>query len=119
VQSALVFEQGTQAAKALIDDGALGRLYHARSAGHRRRGRPYVDGYGAMPFVQKRNAAGGALIDLGVYNLNAILYLLGTRSRSGSSDVRTRRSRSTSGARRRAGSTSRSSRRGSCPSPTG
>jgi predicted dehydrogenase len=77
VQSALVFEQGTQAAKALIDDGALGRLYHARSAGHRRRGRPYVDGYGAMPFVQKRNAAGGALIDLGVYNLNAILYLLG------------------------------------------
>ena len=77
VQSALVFAPGTQAAKALIDDGALGRLYHARSAGHRRRGRPYVDGYGAMPFVQKQNAAGGALIDLGVYNLNAILYLLG------------------------------------------
>jgi predicted dehydrogenase len=77
VQSALVFAPGTQAAKALVDDGALGRLYHARSAGHRRRGRPYVDGYGAMPFVQKQNAAGGALIDLGVYNLNAILYLLG------------------------------------------
>jgi predicted dehydrogenase len=77
VQSALVFAPGTQAAKALIEDGALGRLYHARSAGHRRRGRPYVDGYGAMPFVQKQNAAGGALIDLGVYNLNAILYLLG------------------------------------------
>jgi predicted dehydrogenase len=77
VQSALVFTAATQAAKELIDGNALGRVYHARSAGHRRRGRPYVDGYGAMPFVQKRNAAGGALYDLGVYDLNAILYLLG------------------------------------------
>jgi predicted dehydrogenase len=78
VQSALVFAPATRAAKELIDAGALGRLYHARSVGHRRRGRPYVDGYGSPAFVQKRSAGGGALYDLGVYDLNAVLYLLGS-----------------------------------------
>jgi predicted dehydrogenase len=77
VQSAMVFAQETHAAKELIDAGALGRIYHARSVGHRRRGRPYVDGYGAAAFVQERNAGGGALLDMGVYNLNAIFHLLG------------------------------------------
>jgi predicted dehydrogenase len=36
-----------------------------------------VDGYGAAPFVQKRHSGGGALYDMGVYHLNAVLYLLG------------------------------------------
>ena len=77
IQSALVFARETRAAKELIDAGALGRVYHARAVGRRRRGRPYVDGYGSAPFVQKRNAGGGALLDLGVYDLNEILHLLG------------------------------------------
>ena len=34
--------------------GALGRIYHARSNGYRRRNRPYVDGYGTEKFVQTR-----------------------------------------------------------------
>ena len=77
IQSAQVFAPETRAAKELIDAGALGRIYHARSVGHRRRARPYVDGYGSAPFVQKRNAGGGALLDMGVYHLNAVVHLLG------------------------------------------
>jgi predicted dehydrogenase len=72
-----LFNKETKAAKALIDGGHLGRLYHARSTGHRRRGRPYVDGYGSMLFVQKQNASGGALYDMGVYHISTMLYLLG------------------------------------------
>src|SRR5439155_14345468 len=39
--------------------------------------RPFVDGYGTPTFVQKRNSAGGALYDMGVYHISQILYLLG------------------------------------------
>ena len=66
-----------EAAKLMIDGGQLGRLYHARSTGFRRRGRPYVDGYGTAYFVQKEIAGGGALYDMGVYHLAQLLYLLG------------------------------------------
>jgi predicted dehydrogenase len=66
IQLFTLFKPETRAAKLLIDDGALGELYHARSTGFRRRGRPYVDGYGTSTFVQKRHAAGGALYDMGV-----------------------------------------------------
>ena len=72
-----LFYKETKAAKALIDSGELGKLYHARSSGYRRRGRPFVDGYGSPTFVQKRNSAGGALYDMGVYHISAILHLLG------------------------------------------
>lgn len=66
-----------RAAKRLIDGGALGEIYHARTMGLRRRGRPYVDGYGSMQFVQKAHAGGGALFDVGVYKIALMLYLLG------------------------------------------
>lgn len=72
-----VFNKETIAAKALIDNGYLGKIYHARSTGHRRRGRPFVDGYGSMSFVQKQNASGGALYDMGVYHIATMLHLLG------------------------------------------
>jgi predicted dehydrogenase len=77
IQLASLFAPEVQAAKALVEGGHLGRLYHAQSAGHRRRGRPYVDGYGSPAFVQSKMAGGGALLDMGVYHLAAILYLLG------------------------------------------
>jgi len=77
IQLAFLFKDETKAAKYLIDSGHLGRLYHARSYGHRRRGRPYVDGYGSTFFVQKEHASGGALYDMGVYHISEILYLLG------------------------------------------
>ena len=44
VQLATLYENETRAAKELIDGGHLGTVYHARSTGFRRRGRPYVDG---------------------------------------------------------------------------
>lgn len=77
IQLAMLFSKETKAARALIADGRLGNLYHARSTGFRRRGRPYVDGYGTERFVQKEVAAGGALFDMGVYHISNMLYLLG------------------------------------------
>jgi predicted dehydrogenase len=77
IQLATLYSNETRAAKDLIDAGELGEIYHARSTGHRRRGRPFVDGYGTPSFVQKRNSAGGALYDMGVYHISQMLYLLG------------------------------------------
>jgi len=77
IQLGTLFSWETRAARMLIEQGWLGKLYHARSVGFRRRGRPYVDGYGSPPFVQKRNSGGGALYDMGVYHIASLLYLLG------------------------------------------
>ncbi len=78
IQLATLYSKETKAAKILIDAGKLGKLYHARSMGYRRRGRPFVDGYGSKTFVQKEVSAGGALFDMGVYHIAQILYLLNT-----------------------------------------
>jgi predicted dehydrogenase len=72
-----IFAKPHRAAKHLIDEGHLGRLYYARSSHYRRRGRPYVDGYGTPPFVQKENSGGGALVDMAVYHIGLMLHLLG------------------------------------------
>jgi predicted dehydrogenase len=77
IQLATLFSNETRAARELIDAGELGELYFARSTGWRRRNRPFVDGYGTPTFVQKKNSAGGALYDMGVYHISQILYLLG------------------------------------------
>jgi predicted dehydrogenase len=77
IQLSTLFSKETRAAKLLIETGRLGKLYHARSTGFRRRGRPFVDGYGSPTFVQKEIAAGGALYDMGVYHIASTLYLLG------------------------------------------
>jgi predicted dehydrogenase len=77
IQLSTIYQSATRAAKELIEAGDLGEIYHARSTGHRRRGRPFVDGYGSDNFVQKKIAAGGALYDMGVYHISQVLYLLG------------------------------------------
>jgi predicted dehydrogenase len=76
IQLGTLFAKETKAARRLIEQGRLGRIYHARSTGFRRRGRPFVDGYGTASFVQKRVASGGALYDMGVYHIAQMLYLL-------------------------------------------
>lgn len=78
IQLGTLYRKETKAAKALIDGGMLGKLYHARATGHRRRGRPFMDGYGTADFLKKQVAAGGALIDMGVYHIAQMLYLLDT-----------------------------------------
>jgi predicted dehydrogenase len=77
IQLSTLFAKETRAAMELINAGNLGRIYHARSMGFRRRGRPFVDGYGSENFVKKEVAGGGALYDMGVYHIASMLYLLG------------------------------------------
>lgn len=76
IQMGTVFSPESRAAKRLIDDGNLGKLYYARSFGYRRRGRPFVDGYGTANFVDKAICAGGALFDMGIYHIANIMFLL-------------------------------------------
>lgn len=77
IQLNTLYREETKAAKHLIDNGYLGKVYHGRSTGFRRRGRPFVDGYGSPNFVKKEIASGGALYDMGVYHIARMLYLLG------------------------------------------
>ncbi len=77
IQISSLFSEETKAAAYLIEAGHLGNVYHGRSTGFRRRGRPFVDGYGSATFVQKVNASGGALYDMGVYHIARMLYLMG------------------------------------------
>ncbi|MDR1904836.1 MAG: Gfo/Idh/MocA family oxidoreductase [Treponema sp.] len=79
VQLALIYSAASFAAKRLIDAGDLGELYHMRSTGFRRRGRPFVDGYGEKEFVSSKVAGGGALLDMGVYHISQLLYLSGNK----------------------------------------
>jgi predicted dehydrogenase len=77
IQLAKLYRDTTTASKMIVDSGELGRIYHAAATEYRRRGRPYVDGYGTARFVQKAQAGGGALYDMGIYELSRMLYLLG------------------------------------------
>jgi predicted dehydrogenase len=77
IQIATLFSPETKAARRLVDAGAIGRPYYGRAVFLRRRGRPFVDGYGTSSFVQKAVATGGALIDVGIYQIGQMLHLLG------------------------------------------
>jgi predicted dehydrogenase len=77
IQMATIYKPETHAARRLIESGALGRIYYARSFGYRRRGRPFVDGYGTANFVDRNISAGGALFDVGIYHLAQVLHLIG------------------------------------------
>jgi len=77
IQLARIYDKATRLVKEYIDAGKLGHIYHARSYGYRRRGRPYVDGYAEKEFDQAWIAEHGALYDMGVYHISQLLYLLG------------------------------------------
>ena len=77
IQLALIYEDAAKAAKILIEEGYLGKIYHMRSCGFRRRGRPFVDGYATKEFVNSHTARAGALFDMGVYRISQLLYLAG------------------------------------------
>jgi len=94
VQNQLLYTVETRAAKAIADAGELGEVYHGIAAksrgwafdaenepvplGARRRGTPYVDGYGSPAFVREETAGGGAVYDLGSYTVGQLLYLMGS-----------------------------------------
>ncbi len=75
IQLAFLYDKNAFACRELIKN--VGKIYHARSCGFRRRGRPFVDGYAEKEFNSKYWAAGGALFDMGVYRISQILYLMG------------------------------------------
>ncbi len=56
-----------------IDEGGLGRVYHAKASWMRRIGIPTLGSW----FTNKELAGGGPLIDLGVHMLDLALYLMG------------------------------------------
>ncbi|MDP9410504.1 MAG: Gfo/Idh/MocA family oxidoreductase [Actinomycetota bacterium] len=62
-----------QALKRHVEEGNLGRIYHAKATWMRRNGIP---GMGSW-FTDKEMAGGGPLIDLGVHMVDMALYLMG------------------------------------------
>ncbi|WP_018256755.1 Gfo/Idh/MocA family protein [Halomicrobium katesii] len=77
VQNVELLTPETQAARTFVESGDLGEVAFARSVYSRRRGRPYVDGYGTPAFVSKESAGGGPVFDIGTYEIGRNLYLLG------------------------------------------
>jgi len=77
MQLATLFTKETRLAKRLIDEGHLGEVYYVKTSHYRRRGRVYVDGYATPHFVQKDKSGGGVLVDMAVYHLSRMIYLLG------------------------------------------
>jgi predicted dehydrogenase len=69
------FTPEMRAAKALVEDGRLGKVYHAKATFVRSRGIPV--GIGNW-FTEKKRSGGGALIDIGIHALDAVWYLMGT-----------------------------------------
>ncbi len=76
IQLGTIYAPECRAAKKLIDEGVLGDIYYAKASHYRRRGRPYVDGYATPAFVQRAAAGGGAMLDMAVYHISRILFLL-------------------------------------------
>ena len=77
IQLSTLFAPGARAAKQIVDDGDLGRVYYVKTSHYRRRGRVYVDGYATPHFVQKDKSGGGTLADMAVYHMALMVWLLG------------------------------------------
>jgi predicted dehydrogenase len=69
------FTPAMRAAKKAVEEGRLGKIYHAKATFVRSRGIPV--GIGNW-FTEKRRSGGGALIDIGIHALDAVWYLMGT-----------------------------------------
>jgi predicted dehydrogenase len=65
------FSAEHQAARQIVDTGALGDIYYAEAVTHRRWGVPGGN------FVKKATAGAGTLVDTGVYAIHTALWLMG------------------------------------------
>jgi predicted dehydrogenase len=69
----LRFNSDTQTARAIVAQGSLGDVYHAKTSWSRRAGIPRIGSW----FTQKRFAGGGCTYDIGVHALDRCLYIIG------------------------------------------
>ncbi|MFQ6039322.1 MAG: Gfo/Idh/MocA family protein [Candidatus Poribacteria bacterium] len=76
IQLGTLYSPDARGAKRLIDEGHLGDIYYAKAIHYRRRGRPFVDGYGSQAFVNTSTSGGGAMLDMAVYHISRIIFLL-------------------------------------------
>ncbi|MBX3707561.1 MAG: Gfo/Idh/MocA family oxidoreductase [Pseudomonadales bacterium] len=67
------FDPAVQRARALVEQGSLGAVYHTRAFWRRRAGIPRIGSW----FTSRAAAGGGALLDIGVHMLDATLHILG------------------------------------------
>ena len=78
IQISSIYNPQTRIAKKMIAEGKLGKVYHARSVGHRRQGRPGYDmPFFSRDFIDPKIGVHGPLFDLGIYHLAQMLYVLG------------------------------------------
>ena len=78
VQISSIYNPQTRIAKKMIAEGKLGKVYHARSVGHRRQSRPGYDmPFFSHDFITPDVGVHGPLFDLGIYHLAQMLYVLG------------------------------------------
>ena len=78
VQISSIYNPQTRIAKKMIEEGKLGKVYHVRSVGHRRQGRPGYDmPFFSPDFINPKVGVHGPLFDLGIYHLAQMLYVLG------------------------------------------
>jgi predicted dehydrogenase len=73
------FSAVTEMARQYVASGELGEVYYARVSRFRRRGRPGLDILvNSKWFLDSAKAGGGALSDIGCYEIDALLYMLGS-----------------------------------------
>ncbi len=78
IQISSIYNPQTRIAKKMIEEGKLGKIYHARSVGHRRQGRPGYDmPFFSRDFIDPKIGVHGPLFDLGIYHLAQMLYVMG------------------------------------------
>ena len=71
------FSPEVEMAGRYVSDGKLGRIYYSRVSSYRRRGRPGIDILvDSKWFIDSSKAGGGALMDIGCYDIDVMLYLL-------------------------------------------
>lgn len=76
IQLGTLYSKESKAAKNLITEDKLGKVYYVKTSHYRRRGRVYVDGYATPHFVQKEKSGGGTLADMAVYHIARMVWLL-------------------------------------------
>ncbi len=78
VQISSIFNLQSRMARDMVANGELGHVYHARSIGHRRLGRPGVDMQNFSPDFYSAEIGGhGPIFDLGVYRISQMLFIMG------------------------------------------